>query len=132
MNKKTRSIISLMLVLIFATSMILMLPATQAQPPATSMKTYPIMDAVPNPVGVGEHSDFLVSDSGLWRSGCSLRNNSLPCLGVDGGTLPGAALDLFGEVVTGATTGDTEGSVSAVRFLGIQDCARIRFILSYP
>jgi hypothetical protein len=56
---------------------------------------------------------------------------------VTAGLFAGAALDLFGEVVTGATTSDTEGSVSAVRFLGIsmtspiQDCGWILFILSY-
>ncbi len=53
MKKTIKTLFSVLLILTFAASMALMLPAT-AQPPAMSMKTYAIIDAVPNPVGVGE------------------------------------------------------------------------------
>jgi len=53
--QKTKSIITIFLLLTFATSMIMTTPATQAQT-APTMKTYPIMDATPNPVGVGQET----------------------------------------------------------------------------
>ncbi len=51
--QKIKTIITIFLLLTFATSMIMTTPQTQAQT-APTMKTYPIMDAVPNPVGVGQ------------------------------------------------------------------------------
>ncbi len=52
--QKSKTIITIFLLLTFAASIIITIPTTQAQPPATTLKTYPIIDAVPNPVGVGE------------------------------------------------------------------------------
>ena len=52
MNKTVKTIFSMILLLTFAASMILTLP-TQAQQ-AMTQKTYPLIDAIPNPVGVGE------------------------------------------------------------------------------
>lgn len=52
MQKTEKTILGIFLLLIFAASTIMSF--TQAQPPATTMKTYAIIDAVPNPVGVGE------------------------------------------------------------------------------
>jgi len=53
---KSKTIIAMFLLLTFATSLIMTTPTTQAQAQAPSMKTYAIMDAVPNPVGVGEQT----------------------------------------------------------------------------
>src|SRR5665647_379810 len=53
--QKSKTVITIFLLLIFATSMIITTPTTQAQT-APTMKTYPIMDAVPNPVGVGQET----------------------------------------------------------------------------
>jgi hypothetical protein len=50
---KSKTIIAIFLLLTFATSMVMITPTTQAQA-APSLKTYAIIDAVPNPVGVGE------------------------------------------------------------------------------
>ena len=54
--QKTKKIFAIILLLTFATSMIMTTPTAQAQPPATSLKTYAIMDVTPNPVGVGEQT----------------------------------------------------------------------------
>jgi hypothetical protein len=53
---KFKTIISIFLLLTFAASLLMTTPTTQAQPPATSLKTYAIMDAVPNPIGVGQQT----------------------------------------------------------------------------
>jgi hypothetical protein len=53
--QKTKTIITIFLLLTFATSMIMTTPTSQAQT-APTMTTYPIMDAVPNPVGVGQET----------------------------------------------------------------------------
>jgi hypothetical protein len=55
--KLSKRIMVFFLILTFAASMALTLPTTQGQA-APTLKTYPIIDAVPNPVGVGE--DVLV------------------------------------------------------------------------
>lgn len=52
--QKIKTVIALFLLLTFATSIIATMPTTKAQPPTVTMKTYPFVDAVPNPVGVGE------------------------------------------------------------------------------
>ena len=49
MNNSKKATV-LMLLLTFAVSMLVTLPATQAQVPS-SLKTYPFVEAVPNPVG---------------------------------------------------------------------------------
>ena len=53
MKKSTKSISVIFLVLIFAGSISMMLPTAHAQQ-TTTQKTYPLIDAIPNPVGVGE------------------------------------------------------------------------------
>jgi len=53
--QKIKTIITLFLLLTFATSMIMTTPTAHAQT-APTMKTYPIMDATPNPVGVGQET----------------------------------------------------------------------------
>ncbi len=50
--QKIKKILSMFLVLIFATSILMTMPISQAQAP--TQKTYPLIDAIPNPVGVGE------------------------------------------------------------------------------
>jgi hypothetical protein len=42
----------MLLIVTFAASLVMSIPSTQAQP--ANMKTYPLIDAIPNPVGVGE------------------------------------------------------------------------------
>ncbi|HEX9261000.1 MAG TPA: hypothetical protein VF893_00555, partial [Candidatus Bathyarchaeia archaeon] len=49
---KSKTAISMFLILTFAASLVISLPITQAQ--AASQKTYAVVDAIPNPVGVGE------------------------------------------------------------------------------
>ena len=55
MNKNSKTIISMILLLTFAASMVMTSPTTQAQTVPT-LRGYAIMDAVPNPVGVGEQT----------------------------------------------------------------------------
>src|SRR4030043_323955 len=50
--QKSKSVAMMFLLLIFAPSLAMQLPATHAQAP--SRETYAFIDAVPNPVGVGE------------------------------------------------------------------------------
>ncbi len=52
--QKTKTAVVILLLLTFVASLITSLPAIQAQPPPTTQKTYPFVDAIPNPVGVGE------------------------------------------------------------------------------
>ena len=53
--QKSKTIITIFLLLTFATSMIMTTPQTQAQT-APTMKTYPSSMPVPNPVGVGQET----------------------------------------------------------------------------
>jgi len=53
MKKLRNYTIGISLLLLFAASIIMTIPVTQAQA-AMTVKTYPLIDAVPNPVGVGE------------------------------------------------------------------------------
>lgn len=50
--QQSKTLVATFLILTFAASLAMSLPATQAQAP--SQKTYPFIDAIPNPVGVGE------------------------------------------------------------------------------
>jgi hypothetical protein len=54
--QKMRKTIALFLVLIFAASMAMAIPSETQGQTAPTMKTYAIMDATPNPVGVGEQT----------------------------------------------------------------------------
>jgi hypothetical protein len=51
--KYRKKMATVFLLAVFAASLLMMLPSTKSQA-APSMKTYPFIDAVPNPVGVGE------------------------------------------------------------------------------
>jgi hypothetical protein len=53
-NNKTRKISTLLLVFAFAISALVMAIPLQTTQAATSMKTYAISDAIPNPIGLGE------------------------------------------------------------------------------
>jgi hypothetical protein len=52
--QKSKTAVTMFLILIFAASIVISLPAAQAQ--AATMKTYAIIDATPNPVGVGQQT----------------------------------------------------------------------------
>jgi hypothetical protein len=69
--QKSKTIITIFLLLTFAASIIISTPTTQAQPPAPTLKTYPIIDAVPNPVGVGE--ELLIRTGIIQATGDFLR-----------------------------------------------------------
>ena len=55
---KLKQIIAILLLLSFAAGIFATLPigTVNAQPPAITQKTYAIIDAIPNPVGVGEET----------------------------------------------------------------------------
>src|SRR3990172_10050158 len=54
-NSKSKTAITMFLLLTFVASIAISIPTTQAQTgPGVVIKTYPLIDAIPNPVGVGE------------------------------------------------------------------------------
>src|SRR3989339_353847 len=53
LNEKTKAAISILLILTFAASSIILFEPISAQA-APTLRSYPIIDAIPNPVGVGE------------------------------------------------------------------------------
>ena len=50
--QRTKKLLAMFLLLTFAASLVMSMPTTQAQ--ITSLKTFPFVDAIPNPVGVGQ------------------------------------------------------------------------------